>query len=283
MSFQSTILKSLDSFLSKRIENFIRARTKVREALFFQTFEPRDSDIYISTYFKSGTTWMQMILYQLLTDGDMEFEHIYDVSPWLINEAGFSEGANRINRLESPRVFKAHEPYKEFDPENRNKFIHVYRDGRDVAVSLYHHRKNYNDPNETLDKVYSSYFAGGSYNWFTYTKEWLENKNKFNILYVNYADLKNSFDESLTQIASFLEVDLDPEKLSRVKQRSSFDYMKANETKFGEQPKIQKIYDQFIRKGNIGEGEQLSEAHKQLFQSSYNKELKELATKRKLA
>ena len=282
MSLQSTILKGLESFLSKRIENFIRARTKVREALFFQTFEARDTDVYISTFFKSGTTWMQMILYQMFTHGNMDFEHIYEVSPWLINEAGGKDGAERINKLNNPRIFKAHEPYEEFDPKNKNKFIHVYRDGKDVAVSLYHHRKNYKDPNETLDQIFESYFTGGTYNWFTYTKQWLENKDRFNILYVNYADLKNNFEETILDIARFLEVNVTEEMLTRIKERSSFEFMKANETKFGEQAQAQKIYNQFIRKGNLGDGEQLSEIQKKAFSVIYGKELLNLTKQRRL-
>jgi hypothetical protein len=44
-------------------------------------FGQRDSDIYVVSYPRSGTTLMQMILYQMTTDGDMGFKHIYDVSP----------------------------------------------------------------------------------------------------------------------------------------------------------------------------------------------------------
>jgi hypothetical protein len=43
----------------------------VRRALV--SFVPRASDIFIVTYPKSGTNWMQMIMYQLTTDGDMEW------------------------------------------------------------------------------------------------------------------------------------------------------------------------------------------------------------------
>src|SRR5688572_22781696 len=40
-------------------------------------------DIFIVTYPKSGTTWLQMIVYQLTTDGAMDFGHIDEVSPFL--------------------------------------------------------------------------------------------------------------------------------------------------------------------------------------------------------
>lgn len=45
-------------------------------------FVPRASDIFIVTYPKSGTNWMQMILYQLTTDGDMErLSHVLEATP----------------------------------------------------------------------------------------------------------------------------------------------------------------------------------------------------------
>src|SRR5689334_3575770 len=46
-------------------------------------FEPRPSDIYVASFPKSGTTWVQMICYQLVSGGDMSFRHLSLVSPWL--------------------------------------------------------------------------------------------------------------------------------------------------------------------------------------------------------
>jgi len=45
-----------------------------RMALIFKSFVPRNDDIFIVTYPRSGTTWLQQILYQLTTDGNMDFE-----------------------------------------------------------------------------------------------------------------------------------------------------------------------------------------------------------------
>jgi methylamine dehydrogenase accessory protein MauD len=41
-----------------------------------EAFMPRPDDVFIVTYPRSGTTWMQMILYQLTTQGKMDFPHI---------------------------------------------------------------------------------------------------------------------------------------------------------------------------------------------------------------
>ena len=42
----------------------------------------RDDDIVISTYGKSGTTWMQQIIAQMLFGGDPALE-VAEMSPWL--------------------------------------------------------------------------------------------------------------------------------------------------------------------------------------------------------
>ena len=46
-------------------------------------FKPRESDVFIVTSPKCGTTWMQQIVHQLRSGGDMEFNDIYDVIPYI--------------------------------------------------------------------------------------------------------------------------------------------------------------------------------------------------------
>ena len=73
--------------IGKRINKvgkwFLKRADRLRFEQYKLEFGERDDDIYITTYPKSGTTVMQVILYQLTTKGDMGFKHIYDVSPWI--------------------------------------------------------------------------------------------------------------------------------------------------------------------------------------------------------
>jgi hypothetical protein len=94
-------------------------------------FVPRPDDVFIVTYPRSGTTWMQMILYQLTTDGDMGFPHIYEYCPWFERS---SRSGLAFEARPSPRLFKSHLPYKQV-PKGPCKYIYIARDGRDVAVS----------------------------------------------------------------------------------------------------------------------------------------------------
>ena len=48
------------------------------------SFVPRSTDVIVVTPAKCGTTWMQQIMHQLRSGGDMTFEDIDDVVPWIM-------------------------------------------------------------------------------------------------------------------------------------------------------------------------------------------------------
>src|SRR5580765_773489 len=66
----------------------------------------RPSDIFVVAYPKSGTTWVQMILYQLTTEGTMSMRHIDEVSPH------YEESNINLENLKSPRIIKTHIDYR---------------------------------------------------------------------------------------------------------------------------------------------------------------------------
>ncbi|CAB3992547.1 Retrovirus-related Pol poly from transposon [Paramuricea clavata] len=47
------------------------------------SFKPRSDDVFVLTPRKCGTTWMQQILHQLRSGGDMSFDDICDVIPYI--------------------------------------------------------------------------------------------------------------------------------------------------------------------------------------------------------
>ncbi len=234
-------------------------------------FGERDDDIYIVTYPKSGTTVLQMILYQLTTDGKMDFNHIYDVSPWIRN-ASYKRQAPI--ELPSPRIIKSHDYNWEFSKNTKGKFIYVFRNGPDVAVSLYHQQKNYNKSDLQFDNFLKSFLKRKA--WFKHTKGWFENKKKLPVLYIKYENLLENKAGEINRILNFCQLSPDKEAIERAIHFSSFEYMKKHEKLFGDQPpEKKKVYDQFIRKGASGEGEKyFSDEQKNKFLLLYNKKVK---------
>lgn len=236
-------------FLGKIIKRCNSAAGELNYMMYQMRFGERDDDIYIVSFPKSGTTRMQMLLYQLLTDGNMDFNHIDDISPWLKNDAF----ENRPDKdLPSPRIIKSHEVYDDFEKETKGRIIYVYRDGRDVAVSKFHQDKNYNNPNLTFDKFMKNFFKEGKSNWFRYHKAWVENKKGMKILPIAYEEMKADMNGVIDKIADFCKIEVTDEIRSRAIERSSFSFMKEYEDKFGVKP-VEKVYDNFIRKGKSGE------------------------------
>jgi hypothetical protein len=71
-----------------------------------ERYRARPDDLFIVSYPRSGTTLMQMILYQLRTDGSMDLPHIGAVSPWF--EVELVRGSpDLIEALPSPASSRA--------------------------------------------------------------------------------------------------------------------------------------------------------------------------------
>jgi len=275
-SIMSNFLLKIYRIIDKFGNIFLKFSEKLRFEQYKMIFGERDEDIYIATYPKSGTTMMQMILYHLTSDGKMDFNHIYDLSPWIRN-ASFKKQAPI--KLPSPRIIKTHDYHNEFPKGTKGRFIYVYRNGMDVAVSLYHQQKNYINSNLEFDKFLVNYFKKKA--WFNHTKGWFKNNKNFPILYIKYEDLLQDKQKEIIKIIDFCKLTSSPEAIDRAIKYSSFEYMKIHEKKFGDQPQEhKKVYDQFIRKGKTGEGEEyFKQEQKDMFEKYYNKMVKSLENK----
>lgn len=123
-------------------------------------FCSREDDVFVVTYPKAGTTWMQAILLLLIHEGDgskvSPHPALQKQAPWL--EASFKREEDplmagprpmldeeSLEQMEGPRrVFKSHAPFPLFPVHNTNlhtstKIVYVTRNPIDVAVSLFHH------------------------------------------------------------------------------------------------------------------------------------------------
>jgi hypothetical protein len=233
-----------------------------------RAFHPRPDDVYLASYARSGTTWLQMILYQLTTDGNMDFEHITLPIPYF--ERALSQGRD-LNQMPSPRVFKTHFRYHRL-PKGSYKRIYIARNGKDVLVSCYYFFLAHSTFRGSFDEYFQKFMIGnvppGS--WFRHVSEWSAHAADPNVLFLRYEDLVSDFARTLERITVFLGLSISPEKYASVAERCSFQFMKKYEDKFGF---LQEVLletgftgEGFIRQGKTGTGKQyLSPSQEAMF------------------
>ncbi len=202
-----------------------------------------------------------MILYQLTTPGNMHFDHLFDISPWVYYSALREV---KTTATPQPRIIKSHDRYQRFASGRRGRFVFVVRDGRDVCLSLFHHRRNFKRFDGSFDEHFDDFINGTEYNWFDHIRPWLENSTKLPISYIRFEDLKQDFNGTVQLLAKDCGIETNEATMARVIERCSFQNMKLHESQFSPRnehfigksniPYFVRNPDQFIRHGNVGEG-----------------------------
>ncbi len=195
--------------------------------------ETRPTDIYISSYPRSGTTLTQWILYLLTHDEQPDPDHLTKVSPWFERSLAIGElSADDLASFDSPRVFKSHLP-REWLPDGA-RYIYVEREVEDVLVSYFHFYQAYLGFRGSLEDFYRRFVEGrvqyGS--WFEHVAGWHEHADDPDVLILRYEELLADRKGSIAKILEFLGWDRDERSVDRAVTESSFDAMKRRESVF---------------------------------------------------
>lgn len=251
-----SLLRSAEGLLrqvGRRLSTLTRDLDLLRYRL---RYEGSPHDVFIVTYPKSGTTWLQMILYQLTTDGSMDIPHIDAASPHL--EERMVMTGREISELPGPlRIVKSHLPYDTI-PKGPGRYIYCTRNGLDVAVSYFHHHRKFmlGEFWQPMDQFFGKFMKGevpfGS--WFEHVTGWLRNEDGLNLLVLSYEEMSADLEGAVRRIADFCGIAIDPAEMPRILERSSFAFMREHEAKFTlEWRGAEGGGDTaFIRKGRVG-------------------------------
>lgn len=108
-------------------------------------FRFRDDDIIITTYAKSGTTWVQQIVAQLISNGTTDHK-VSELSPWVdLRIPPREEKLAAIESQSNRRFLKTHLPVDALVYSPKAMYLYVASDGRDVVWSYYIHHRNHNE------------------------------------------------------------------------------------------------------------------------------------------
>jgi len=212
-----------------------RAGLKVRRlARARLQFRPRPDDIFICSYPKSGTTLLQMILFQLTTDGDVErIPHILAVSPWFEAEP-WLDLRDYLAAFPSPRILKSHLHRRGLP--RAGKLIYVVRDVRDVALSAYHHSALVSGREIQLDPFMDQFLRGhpmfGGGTWASHVRSWWPHRNDPNVLFLRYDEMLADLAGTVRRVAAFCGLPVPEAEMPRILERCGIAYMKAHGDKF---------------------------------------------------
>jgi aryl sulfotransferase len=217
----------------------------------WDSFEFRDDDIIIDTWAKSGTTWTQQIMAQLIFNGQ-EGLAAMDLAPWLdMRFIPLDDVLEMLGAQEHRRFIKSHLPADALRMSPKAKYIFLARDGRDVIWSLHNHLRHQTDefweilntlpnrvgpeahpPCEDVREFFHEFVDNGShfYDWpyFDHIQSWWDIRHAPNIMLVHFNDLKADMEGTIRKMASFVDIEIDEEKWPDIVEHCTFDYMKAN-------------------------------------------------------
>jgi hypothetical protein len=216
----------------------------------FAHYEPTESDVFVSTFAKSGTNWMMQIAHQIAFRGAGDYEHIHDVIPW-------PDMGARARRMSVPlddrrvqeasptnlRVIKTHLSAHNVPYSEQARYLVVVRDPKEIFVSSYHFARGAAGPLMPTPHVWFELFLKPNFplnfgnTWAEHTASYWALRHKPNVLVLAFGDMKRDLPGAVQRVADALGVRLTSDELQAVLDKSTFSYMSAIENKFTPIPK----------------------------------------------
>jgi hypothetical protein len=224
-----------------------------------QRYRAAPGDIFVATYPKCGTTWMQYIVYLLLHGAeplrsgerlDAVFPHLEEV------------GEDAVRALPEPRLIKTHLPFERTPWNADARYIYVARNPFDCAVSFYHHTRgfvrHYDFADGTFDEFFECFVRGevdfGDY--FDNLASWLPHARDPNVLFLTYEQMLADPRAAVAAAGAFLaggaaRVAAEPTLVERIVAASSFGSMSRDQRRWSSERPAN--MPEFVRKGVVGD------------------------------
>ncbi|KAF7147355.1 hypothetical protein RHSIM_Rhsim03G0148600 [Rhododendron simsii] len=237
-------------------------------------FNPLPSDILLVSFPKTGTTWIKALTATILRhnsnlDSDsqtdpLQTQNPHELIPFLELET-FGESPSRdINQVPSPRVFNTHLPYSILPEAVKNsgcRIIYISRNPADTFVSTWHFYNKRFGTKIPLEVAFDEFCQGtvGLGPFVDHVFEyWLE-REKENVLFVTYEELKDDPKKHVSRIAEFLGCSLSADEIDQVVWKCSHERLsKLDVNKDEERVHWSGMkFSSYFRRGVVGDGKNL--------------------------
>jgi len=236
--------------------------TRMMDSRRWNGFPFRDGDIIVDTWAKSGTTWTQQILAQLIFGAPEEPWASLAASPWFdMVGAPLEEVMAQVEAQTHRRFLKSHLPLDALVFSPKAKYLFVGRDVRDVVWSLYNHEASYTDgfleffngrpgdlgpkmarPTRDVRRYYLHILETGGdpdretgaaidgntglSSFWSHVQGFWDYRHLPNLLLVHFNNLKADLPAEIRRIARFLDIPLDEALVPKMVEHCGIDYMR---------------------------------------------------------
>lgn len=173
----------------------------VRSLEFALSYQAREDDLFIVTYPRSGTTWMQNIVYNLLNNGksfDVDRQHFFEQNPALE-----IDGEIGLNLLQRPGAIKTHLPIDRVPFHSQAKYICVVRNPKDVCISYFIFYNTWGDVPKLDFNQFFEHFIKGYLPFNDYFEGlrlvWQRRHDK-NVLFLCYEQMRSDLSAVITKV-----------------------------------------------------------------------------------
>jgi hypothetical protein len=194
-----------------------------------RNFAVYSDDTFVVSYPRSGNTWTRFLIANLMFPGEnVTFGNIERLIP------DTSSQSNRVlKRTPRPRIIKTHQYFD----HRYGRTIYIVRDPRDVALSYYDFHRKYRQISDSYpleawveDFIRGKLISADWGSWGENVASWLYTRGQNpDFLLLRYEDMIEQTPRELARIARHLRIDVTPEQLSAVIERSSAQRMRELE------------------------------------------------------
>jgi len=221
-----------------------------------QEYEFEKSDVILMTFPKSGTTWLQEIVWTLRNnadlsnpkaavvplplrspyfEGDILVEDTFKGSPVDVFPVEHGKSMERTTQAERPRTIKTHLSFDLLSPTifKKAKVVYMLRDPRDVCISYYYHCRlfNYEGFTGTFEQFVEAFLEDATSfgPYWSHVKEAWAKKDEPNVHVMSYEILKKNTMEEYRKLNNFLKTNVTDDQLEKIIEYCSFGAMKQRE------------------------------------------------------